>query len=109
MESIKKTQRETTLEIENLGNRSEVIDISITNRIKEIKDRISEAEDTIKNIDTIVKENAKCKKLLTQNNPENPAYDEKTKPKDNKYTIEQNFPTQRASKYLQQNYRRKFP
>jgi hypothetical protein len=32
-----------------------------------MEERISGAEDTIKTIDTIVKENAKCKKLLTQN------------------------------------------
>jgi hypothetical protein len=31
--SIRKSQRETTLEIENLGKRSGVIDASITNRI----------------------------------------------------------------------------
>jgi uncharacterized coiled-coil protein SlyX len=41
--------------------------VSITNRIQEIEERIPGAEDTIENIDTIVKENAKCKKLLTQN------------------------------------------
>jgi uncharacterized coiled-coil protein SlyX len=67
IETIKKSQRETTLEIENLGKRSEVIDASITNRIKEIEERISGTEDTIENIDTTVKENAKCKNLLTQN------------------------------------------
>ncbi len=32
-ETIKKSQRETTLEIENLGKRSGVIDTSIANRI----------------------------------------------------------------------------
>jgi len=67
IETIKKPQRETTLEIENLEKRSGVIDVSITNRILEIEKRISRAEDTIENIDTIVKEDAKCKKLLTQN------------------------------------------
>ena len=67
VETIKKSQRETTMEIENLGKRSGVIDASITNRIQEIEERISGAEDTIENIDTTVKENAKCKKLLTQN------------------------------------------
>ena len=36
VETIKKSQSETTLEIENLGKRSEVIDLSITNRIQEI-------------------------------------------------------------------------
>jgi hypothetical protein len=67
IETIKKSQRETTLEIENLGKRSGVMDASITNRIQEIGQRISRAEDTIKNIDTAVKENTKFKKLLTQN------------------------------------------
>jgi chromosome segregation ATPase len=67
VETIKKSQRKTTLEIEHLGKRSEVIDASTTNRIQEIEERILGAEDTIENIDTIVKEYAKCKKLLTQN------------------------------------------
>jgi uncharacterized coiled-coil protein SlyX len=67
IESIKKSQRETTLEIENLGQRSGVIDTSISNRIQEIEERISGAEDTIENINTTVKENAKCKRILTQN------------------------------------------
>jgi hypothetical protein len=65
-ETIKKSQRETTLELENLGKRSEVIHASITNRIQEIHERISGEENTIENIDTTVRENAKCKKLLTQ-------------------------------------------
>jgi prefoldin subunit 5 len=67
IETIKKSQRETNLEIENLEKKSGAIDISITNRIQEIEGRISGAEDTMENIDTTVKENAKCKKPLTQN------------------------------------------
>jgi uncharacterized coiled-coil protein SlyX len=67
IETIKKSQRETTLEIENLGKRPGDIDASITNRIKEIEERISGTEDTIENINKPVKENAKCKKILTQN------------------------------------------
>jgi predicted nucleic acid-binding Zn-ribbon protein len=67
IETIKKSQKETTLEIENIEKRSGVIDTSITNRIQEIGERISGAEDTLENIDTTVKENEKCKKLLTQN------------------------------------------
>ena len=59
VETIKKSQRETTLEIENLGKKSGSIDAIISNRIKEIEERISGAEDTIENIDTTVKENAK--------------------------------------------------
>jgi chromosome segregation ATPase len=67
IETIKKSQRETTLELENLGKRLGVIDVNITNRIQEIEERILGAKDTIENIDTIVKENEKNKKLLTQN------------------------------------------
>jgi uncharacterized protein YukE len=37
-ETIKKSQRETTLELENLGKRSGVIDASITNRVQEIEE-----------------------------------------------------------------------
>ena len=46
----KKSQRETMLEIENLGKRSGVIDVSITNRTQELEERISGAENTIENI-----------------------------------------------------------
>jgi peptidoglycan hydrolase CwlO-like protein len=65
IETIKESQRETTLEIKIPGKRSGVIDANITNRIQEIEGR--RVEDTIENIDTTAKENAKSKKLLTQN------------------------------------------
>jgi hypothetical protein len=55
IETIKKSQRKTTLEIENLRKRSGVINASITNRIQEIEERISGTGDTIENIDTTVK------------------------------------------------------
>jgi uncharacterized coiled-coil protein SlyX len=67
VETIKKTQRETILEIETLGKKSGTIDVSMSNRIQEMEERISGAEDSIKNMNTTVKENAKCKKILTQN------------------------------------------
>ena len=54
------------LEIENLGKKSGTIDASISNRIKEMEGRISGAEDSIYNIGTTIKENTKCKKILTQ-------------------------------------------
>ena len=63
-ETMKKTQRETTLEIEILGKKSGAIDASISKRMQEIEERISGAEDSM---DTTIKENAKCKKILTQN------------------------------------------
>jgi predicted nucleic acid-binding Zn-ribbon protein len=61
IKTIKKSQRETNLELENLEKRSGVIDASITNRIHEIEERISGAEDTIENIDTKSKTMQKAK------------------------------------------------
>jgi prefoldin subunit 5 len=46
VETIKKSQRETTLEIEILGKKSGAIDASITNRIQEM-----------------VRENLRCRRL----------------------------------------------
>jgi hypothetical protein len=40
--------------------------VNIINRIKEMEERIPGAEDSIENMDTTIKENAKCKKFLTQ-------------------------------------------
>jgi hypothetical protein len=48
VETIKKSQRETTLEIEFLGKKSGAISASITNRIQEMEQRISDEEDSIK-------------------------------------------------------------
>ena len=59
VDTIKKTQREATLEIETLGKKSGTIDASIRNRIQEMEERISGAEDSIENIGTTIKENTK--------------------------------------------------
>ena len=65
---MKKTQSETTLEIETLEKKSGTIDVSISNLIQEIEEKISGAEeDSIQNMGTTIKENTKCKKILTQN------------------------------------------
>ena len=85
IETIKKSQRETTLNIENLGKRPGVIDASITNRIQEIEERVSGAEDTIEHTDTTIKENVKCKKILTQNIQEIQDTMRKPKLKNNRY------------------------
>jgi hypothetical protein len=84
VEIIKKTQRETTLEIENLGKKSGTIDASISKRIQEIEERISGAEDSIENMDTTIKENEKCKKNPNSKHPGNSGHNE-TKSKDNRY------------------------
>jgi hypothetical protein len=93
LETLKKSQRETTLQIENLGKKSGVIDGNITNRIQEIEERISGAEDNIENIDTTIKENQKSKKGPKPKRPGNPGHNEKTKPKDNRYRREKRFPS----------------
>jgi chromosome segregation ATPase len=67
VDTIKKTQSEATLEIETPGKKSGTIDSSISNRIQEMEERISGAEDSIENIGTTIKENTKCRKILTQN------------------------------------------
>ena len=45
--------------MENLGKRTETTDASITNRIQEMEEKMSDLEYTIEEIDTSVKENAK--------------------------------------------------
>jgi chromosome segregation ATPase len=67
VETIKKTQSEKRLELETLGKKSGIIDASISNRIQEMEERISGAEDSTENVGTTIKENAKYKKILTQN------------------------------------------
>ena len=66
VETIKKTQREKSLEIETLGKKSGAIDASISNIIQEMEERISGVEDSIENMDRTTKENTKCKRILTQ-------------------------------------------
>lgn len=84
VDTIKKTQSEATLEIETLGRKSGTIDVSISNRIQEMEERISGAEDSIENIGTTIKENAKCKKDPNSKHPGNSGHNEKTKPMDNR-------------------------
>jgi hypothetical protein len=59
VDTMKKTQSETTLEIETIGKKSGTIDVSINNRIQEMEERNSGAEDSIENMGTTIKENAK--------------------------------------------------
>ena len=55
------------LEIETQVKKSGTIDVRISNRIQEMEERISGAEDYIESIRTTIKENTKRKKILTQN------------------------------------------
>jgi hypothetical protein len=62
-----KTQTDTILEIGNLRKRTGTTDVSITNRIQEMEERISDVEDTIEESDISVKENAKSKEFIILN------------------------------------------
>jgi wobble nucleotide-excising tRNase len=63
VDTIKKTQSEATLEIETIGK----IPGTISYRIQEMEERMSGVQDSIENISSTIKENAKCKRILTQN------------------------------------------
>ena len=65
VETRKKTEMEENLVMENLRKRIAIIEVSIANRIQEIEESISGAENTIEDMDTIVKEIAKFQKPLT--------------------------------------------
>ena len=63
MESMKKSQTEGRLAMENLGKQAETSGTSITKRIQEIEERISDYEDTIEKINALTKENSKTNKF----------------------------------------------
>jgi hypothetical protein len=88
---MKKTQRETTLEIEILGGKSGAIDVSITNRVKEMEERISGAQRLHRKHGH--KKQIKCKMQKDPNSkhPGNPGHNGKTKPKDNTCNESENF------------------
>ena len=83
VETIKKTQSETTLEIETLGKKSGIIDESISNRIQEIKESLRyrrfHREHGHNN-------QRKCKMQKDPNSkhPGHPGNNDKTKPTDNR-------------------------
>jgi hypothetical protein len=53
--------------MQNIGKRTGTTDASFTNTIQKMEERISGVENTIEDIDTLVKENPKYEKFLTQN------------------------------------------
>ena len=84
VETLKKSQRETTLETEILGKKSGTIDSSITNRIQEMEERFSGAENSIEHGHN---NQRKCKMQKDPNSkdPGIPGHNEKSKPKNNRY------------------------
>jgi hypothetical protein len=49
-----------------------------------MEERISGAEDSIRNMDTTIKKKCKIQKDPNSKHPENPGHNEKTKPTDNR-------------------------
>jgi chromosome segregation ATPase len=84
VDTIKKIQSEAKLEIETLGKKSETIDASISNRIQEREEGISDTENSIENIGITIKKKCKVQKDSNSNYPGNPGHNEKTKPADNR-------------------------
>lgn len=54
------------MEIENLEQRSGIVEVSIMNRAQDIEARISRAEDTLEEIETTLKEHVKTEKFVKQ-------------------------------------------
>ena len=69
-ETIKKTQTEEIIEMEIMKKFSGITNTSLKSRIQQMEERLSSAEDTIEKIDSLVKENIKSNKSLTQNSQE---------------------------------------
>ena len=93
--------------MENLGKWTGTTETSITNRIQEIKERISGAEDTIEEIDSSIKKTHQIQQILNSKHPGNLEHHEKIKTKNNRGRRKRRTPAQRPRKYIQQSHRRK--
>jgi hypothetical protein len=72
---------EANLEMENLGKRSEITDVSIINRIQEIEERISGIKNMVEEINTTIKFHNT--KIPNPEHPRHSEHNEQTKSKDN--------------------------
>ena len=102
MEVMKKTQTKGRLDMENLGNRSGTTETSITNRLQEIEERFSDAEDTIEEINSLIKKKQQIQQILNTKHPGNLGHHKKTKPKNNRGR-RRRITVQRPRKYFNKN------
>ena len=77
MEAMKKTQTEGRLNMENLGKPSETTETSITNRIQEIEERISDAEDTVEKNKCTDQRKQQIQQILITKHPGNLGHNKK--------------------------------
>jgi hypothetical protein len=107
VETINKSQRQTTLEMEILGKKSGTIDASISNRIQEMEERISGAKDTRENMNTTIK-GKKMQKDPNSKHPGNPGHNEKNKAKeidiDEKEDFQLTGPVNIFNKIIEENF-----
>ena len=88
LETIKKSERETTLDLENPGNRSGVIDANIKDRRENLRCTRFQRQHWHNS-----ERKLKKQKAPNQKHPGNPGHNEKTKPKDIRYRRVQRFTT----------------
>ena len=93
VETIKKWQSETTLEIENLGKKSGAINASITNRKQEIEEKILRYRRCHRKNWHNNQRKWEMQKDTNLKHPGNLGHIEKTKYKDHRYRREWIFPT----------------
>ena len=67
MEAMKNIQTYGHIEIENIGKRTRKTDVSITNNIKEMEERILCIKDSLEEIGITLEQNIKSKNFLKQN------------------------------------------
>jgi hypothetical protein len=93
VETIKKTPRETSLEIEILGKKSGTIDASISNKNTRDGRENSRCRRFHRKHGHNNQRKCKMQKDPKSKHPGNPGHNEKTKPKDNRYRREGIFST----------------
>ena len=98
------------LDMENLCKQMRTTVVSITNRMQEIEERILGVDDTIEEIDSLVKEYIKSNKFLTQNIQEIWDTIKRSNLRILKIKDVEELQLKGSKKHIQQNHRRKkFP
>lgn len=90
--------------MKNLETQAGTTEVDFANKIQEMEERISGTEDTVEEMNTLVKGNPKSKKIPETKHPENLGHYERI----NRNTGRRRNRAQRPRQYSQQNHRRKY-
>lgn len=101
IESVKKAETEGNLEMKNFRDSKSNLRDKSYQQNQEMKERILGFQNTIKEMDTLVKENVRAKKFSGSKHPRNQGHYEKTKSKNNKNRGRRRDPRQWHRKYFQ--------